>query len=462
VVIVGCLLLAIVLLRPSAPRKYRIQMTTGTAPRIVLLAEQLRDEAAHHHLDIILTAKEYGSLEALDEVNAPNDIKCALIVGGVTSRDYPHVRTVASVAKEHLHLLVKRELAGKGIAGLGGKRIAMGGPTTSSYHVARDVLAFVDLLPASPGKSGGYDIDPMTPQDLLRELTRIESLAGPARADAIAHLPDAVMYMTQLPSPLARQLVAHFGYKLVDFHFAESYELDCLSPPDTDGVRLDRSVFTPGVIPAYTYSRGAAEPAKDCQTICAPLILVAEDDADPEAVALLLETIYDSTLTPAIRPPAINEQVSAFPRHPGTDRYLHRKDPLLTPETMSGLAKLAGGIGAFVSGLIAFYGFLRLRNLNRFEQYYREIGQIEMIARGIEDDPEAPIDPTSLRSYLHERLVSLKCKVLKDFAEGGLRGEGLMAGIIALINDTRESLAEMVAAQNEAQQAPARDKVEQT
>jgi hypothetical protein len=39
------------------------------------------------------------------------------------------------------------------------------------------------------------------------------------------------------------------------------------------------------------------------------------------------------------------------------------------------------------------------------------------------------------------RLSSLKCQVLEDFAEGGLKGEGLVAGIIALINDTRESLA---------------------
>jgi hypothetical protein len=56
----------------------------------------------------------------------------------------------------------------------------------------------------------------------------------------------------------------------------------------------------------------------------------------------------------------------------------------------------------------------------------------------------------------------LKCAVLKDFAAGGLKGEGLMAGIIALINDTRESLAGMVAARNEARQSPAHDKVEHT
>jgi hypothetical protein len=133
----------------------------------------------------------------------------------------------------------------------------------------------------------------------------------------------------------------------------------------------------------------------------------------------------------------------------------------LKPEVASKLVTVAGGLGAFLSGVIAFYGFLRLRNLNRFEAYYREIGQIEMVARGLEEDPDAPTDLPALRSYLERQLATLKCKVLKDFAEGGLKGEGLMAGIIALINDTRESLAGMPTAQNGVLQSPAHDKVEQ-
>jgi TRAP-type uncharacterized transport system substrate-binding protein len=423
-------------------------MTTDTMRRTVVLAEQIRAEGARHHLDIVLTKKEYGTLSALEEVDSPSENKFALVLGGVTARDYPHVRTVASLAKEHLHLLVKRELAEKGILGLRGKRIALGPSTTASYHIARDVLNFVGRSHTIEIKSEGYSIDPMTLEQGLRELTRIASLEGPARAEAIARLPDAVMFLAPLPSPFARQLVTDFGYQLVPLPFAEAYGLDRLNPPSAEGVRVDRSMLTPGVIPAYAYGCNPAEPAKECPTICVPLILVAQDDADPEAVSLLLETIYESPLTNAIRPPALREQVTVFPRHAGTERYLHRNDPLLTPEVAYRFGTLAGGMGAFVSGAIALYGFLRLRKLRRFESYYREIGQIEMIAAGLEDDPAAPNDAPSLQSHLEERLTTLKCKVLKDFAAGGLKGEGLMAGIIALINDTRESLAGMVTARN--------------
>jgi hypothetical protein len=114
-----------------------IYVDADACPVKELLAEQIRAEGARHHLDVVLTAKEYGTLE---EVDSPSEIKSALVAGGVTTRDYPHVRTVTALAKEHLHLLVKPELAEKGISGLRGKRIALGPPTTASYHVARDVL----------------------------------------------------------------------------------------------------------------------------------------------------------------------------------------------------------------------------------------------------------------------------------------------------------------------------------
>jgi TRAP-type uncharacterized transport system substrate-binding protein len=462
VALAACLFAAFALLRPSTHHIHQIHMTTDTMQRTARLAEQIRAEGARHHLDIVLTAKEYGTLSALEEVDSPSDIKCALVLGGVTTRDYPHVRTVASVAKEHLHLLVKPDLAERGISGLRGTRIALGPPTTASYHVARDVLRFAGLLPTTETKSGGYSIDPITLQEALQEMTRVETAGKAERAEAVARLPDAVMFLAPLPSPLARQLVTSFGYKLMSFPFAEAYGLDRLNPPSADGVRVDRSMLTPGVIPPYTYSINPAEPGKECPTLCVPLILVAQEDVDSKAVSFLLETIYDSPLTNAIRPPALNEQMNPFPRHPGTDHYLHRNDPLLTPEAAYKFGTLGGGIGAFVSGVIAFYGFLRLRNLRRFESYYHEIGQIEMIARGLEVDPSAPSDVEALRARLERRLTALKCKVLDDFAEGGLRGEGLMAGIIALINDTRESLAGMAPVANEAHPSPVHEKVEQT
>ena len=78
--------------------------------------------------------------------------------------------------------------------------------------------------------------------------------------------------------------------------------------------------------------------------------------------------------------------------------------------------------------MVAFYGFLRLRQLRRFEAYYQDLHRLELVARGQEHDPDAPVDPRAQRAYLESCIVNLKSPPLNDFAEGGLKGEGLMWG----------------------------------
>jgi hypothetical protein len=99
--------------------------------------------------------------------------------------------------------------------------------------------------------------------------------------------------------------------------------------------------------------------------------------------------------------------------------------------------------------LLGSLALLRLLQLGRFESYYQEIRRIELIARGQEFDQDAPADPRDLAEYLEDRLTDLKCEAVKDFAEGGLKGEGLMAGIVALVNDTRDSLARVASTKHQ-------------
>jgi hypothetical protein len=171
------------------------------------------------------------------------------------------------------------------------------------------------------------------------------------------------------------------------------------------------------------------------------LVLVAYSTSDPEAVARLLEVIYESRLTGLIQPPPLRDQVQRFDPHRGTELYLRRHQPLLTPELMSQLGRLLGGLGAFLSGIIGLYGFLRILQLRRFESYYEEVRRIVQVARGLEEDPDAPPEPDARRAYLLDRLDDLKSEAIRDFADGGLKGEGLLAGVAALVNDTRSSLA---------------------
>jgi hypothetical protein len=232
---------------------------------------------------------------------------------------------------------------------------------------------------------------------------------------------------------------------MVSLSFVEAYILDRLHLHDpqgaADGEVVDRSWIVATTVPTQLYGSDPPVPPEPCRTVGTWLLLVASAPSDPETVARLLEVIYDSPLTGLIQPPPLRDQVPQFELHRGTELYLRHRQPLLTPELLSQLGRLLGGLGAFTSGIIGFYGFLRLLQLRRFESYYQEVRRIVQVARGLEDDPDAPPEPDARRAYLLDRLDDLKSEAVRDFADGGLKGEGLLAGVVALVNDTRSSLA---------------------
>jgi hypothetical protein len=455
IALAAVILVAIVLFlfRFRGARNGKVNMLVDLDPNRAMLAERIAREAQQHGLDVQLSEKPSGSLDAIDEVDKPNPIDLALVPGGVALRDYANVRQVAALSLEPLQLLARPDLAAAGVGSLKGRRICLGPKTTTAYYLARDVLAFAGLCPAI-NCPGGYLPDERAPQELQKQLQELRNLLGSARERVIRELPDAVFLLSPLPSILARDLVKVAGYRLVELPFATAYCQDRVHPAESDEVRIDRAIFSATEVPAYTYSVDPPVPEKPCRTIATRLLLIAYAPTDPESVARLLMTVFSGPVSGLARPQPLREQVPQFPFHPGAHRYMRRNDPLLTPELLSGLGKAAGGLGAFASGVVAVYGFLRLRQLRRFESYYKEIRRLELIARGQEIDRAAPTDPGGLRSYLEDRLLDLKSRALQDFASGGLRGEGLMQGIVSLVNDTRSSLARLAPTQPATPPAP--------
>ncbi|HKI32933.1 MAG TPA: hypothetical protein VKA46_13860 [Gemmataceae bacterium] len=433
----------VLLLRPWEKRTYRVNMLIDLDPNRALLAERIAQEADRHGLKVVLSREPHGSLDAIELVDQPNPIDLALVPGGVARREYANVRQVVALSPEPLQLLTRPDLAAEGVRGLKGQRVCLGPATTSLHFLARDVLAFAGLRARAADRPGDYTAEESSPQELRQQLERLRGLTGAECERAVRDLPDAVFLLSSLPSILARDLVVLAGYRLVALPFAEAYCLDRIRPTETGEVRIDRASFSAIDIPAYTYNVDPPVPEKPCRTIAAPLLLIAYAPTEPEGVARMAETVFEEPIAGLARPLPLRSQVPQFPLHVGAERFMRRNEPLLTPDLLSGLGKAAGGLGAFASGVVAVYGYLRLRQLRRFESYYQEIRRLELIARGQEADPDAPADPMARRVYLEERLLDLKSRALQDFANGGLKGEGLMSGIVSLVNDTRESLARM-------------------
>jgi TRAP-type uncharacterized transport system substrate-binding protein len=442
--------------RSYAPRTCKVNMLVDLDPNRALVAERLKKEADRYGLKVELSTESYGALDAIALVDEPNPIDIALVPGGVAKREYANVRQVAALSPEPLQLLVRPGFAEEGVMGLKGRRICIGPPTASTHWIARDVLAFAGLHPSAPDHPGDYVAAEASPQQLREQLERLRDLAGARREEAVRKMPDAVFLLSTLPSILAHDLVGLAGYRLVALPFADAYCLDRIRQNENGGARVDRAIFSAMDIPPYTYSVEPAVPAKPCRTIATRLLLIAYSESDAEAVARLSETVFDGAIAGLVDPVPLKGHAPQFPLHPGTERYMRRSEPVLSPEMTAALGRAAGGLGALVSGIIALYSFLRLRQLRRFESYYKEIRRLELVARGQEQDPAAPPDPATRRAYLEERLLDLKSRALADFANGGLKGEGLMFGIVSLVNDTRASLARLTAhPENSALQVPA-------
>src|SRR3954447_25845813 len=431
------------------PATYRLSMLVDTEPNRQVLARRITAEARKRGLVVELSPHAHPSLESLKLVDAINSIDLALVPEGVgRPEQFPNVRQVAALGIAPLHVMVRPELyesSARSLATLRGKRINCGESSSAMRVLAHDVLRFSGLRRPTASDVGDYRDEAVSTQDLLARLDGIATLPPTHRARALAALPDAALFLSTLPSLLARRLVAVADYRMVSLPFVEAYTLDRLNLHDpqgaADGEVVGRSWIVATTVPPQLYSSDPPVPHEPCRTVGTWIILVAYAPSDPEAVARLLEVIYESPLTGLIRPPPLRDQVPQFELHRGTELYLRHRQPVLTPELLSQLGKLLGGLGAFVSGIVAFYGFLRILQLRRFESYYQEVRRIIQVARGREDDPDVPPDPDARRAYLLDQLDDLKSEAIRDFAEGGLKGEGLLAGVMALVNDTRSSLA---------------------
>jgi TRAP-type uncharacterized transport system substrate-binding protein len=432
-----------ILARSWKPRTLKVHMLTDLALNQALVGQQIAAHSRRHGLEIELTKRPVGAFDALELVDTPNPIDLALVAGGITCREYPNVRQVTALATMPMHLMARAELAERGLAHLKGRRINLAPKKTATQAVALDILTFAGFRLPAEGAPGDFQATFLSSGEIERQLARVQAATGPERDRLLGELPDAFFNLTPMPSILAKDLVAVAGYRLVSLPFAEAYCLDRITQADSGEVRVDRASFTSTDIPAYTYGIDPAVPAAPCRTVSTRLLLIAYASTSPEAISRLLETVHDGPVARLADPMPLRGQVPLFPFHAGTEQYMKRNEPFLTPELLAGVGKVSGGLGALASGVVAFYGFLRLRQLRRFESYYHEIRRIELVARGQEADPAAPTHPAALRDYLEDRLLDLKSRALQDFAEGGLKGEGLMSGIISLINDTRNSLARL-------------------
>src|SRR5205814_3231516 len=135
------------------PRGLKVHMLTDVVPNQTLLAQRIAAESPRHGLEVELSNRPVGTLEALDLVDSPNPIDHALVAAGVGRRDYPNVRQMTALAAMPIHLVTRAELAVGGLSRLRGRRISLGLPTMATHAIARDLLDFAGFRAPVAGRS---------------------------------------------------------------------------------------------------------------------------------------------------------------------------------------------------------------------------------------------------------------------------------------------------------------------
>ena len=379
-----------------------------------------------------------GSVEALDRVNQ-RQVDVALVQGGLDSRPWTEVQLVAALHVEPLQLVVKRSLYASVAANpsaLRDRSINVGEPGSGSNALARSVLAFVGLGPAD------YRAGTLTHEELMA-------------IDSEDRLPDAVMTVGSLPTPVIKQMVARWGYRLVPLPFAEAFALEDLFEKDATRVEpaasrvmIDKVHIHPTLVPAYTYGVEPAEPSGALATIGARVLVVAHRKTSPEAVKRLLEAIFLSDFSQIARPPldpSLLDLPPEFPFHAGTLEFQSRNKPLIFGDLLEWLEKVSSFGSVMVGGVFLAWQWGKRRYQRRrelgFEAYLWKVTAIERQAMELELSPRLELG--SLLA-LQSELSQLKNKAMERFTTGDLEGEGLMSGFLTHANDARDYLARLI------------------
>jgi len=425
--------------RERGVKGYRLTLTAGSPVGVRhQIAARLAAVARGSRLgiDLVPTA---GSDEAIDRVEA-GAVDLALIQGGMRQRGRSHVRQVATLYVEPMHLLVRgplRDSVTHSLAGLKGKRLNLGELGSGTHALALDVLAFAGLRPDSAGKPGDYVATTLSYADL----------EGADRPEA---LPDAIFMVSTLPSKVARHLVDRHGYRLVPLPFAEALALDGLlwgagsSGPD----RVDRLHVEEAAIPAYTYGINPGEPAERVRTLGTRLLMVAHERVDPGAIGPLIDAVYGSRFAQVAKPPlaaGLLELPPEFPPHRGMVAYLERTKPLIAGDMIDLLEKELSIAGVALGGAFCLLQWgkrwYRRRRDRGIEAYLLRAMDIEGRALRLES-AAAPGLGDLLR--LQADLSALKGETLRRFADGELDGEELLTGFLLYVNDARDYLNRLI------------------
>jgi TRAP transporter TAXI family solute receptor len=237
-----------------------------------------------------------------------SDVAAAAVTGsGLFAATGPlgHLRAVASLFPEPLHVIVRADAGIESVSQLAGRRISLGSPGSGTRHTAARVLA-AHGIPA-----GAYvEVAAAGPRSALQQLAAGEI--------------DAVVEVVSAPWAQLAALADGTPFRLLP-----------LDPQVIELILAEVHGTVPLVIPARTYP----EQDTPVPTVAATALLVANSDTPDVLVTSVLEILFSASSAPArgvnaARLSRERAQVGiTIPLHDGAARYFEGSPPVGIAET---------------------------------------------------------------------------------------------------------------------------------
>lgn len=422
----------------QTPRALRLSAgPEGTRRHAV--AEYLCNRGAKNGLAIDLSANA-GSEDCLTLLKA-GKLDAAIVSNGVTVPDDEDIVVLSAIQMEAVHVLVRSELADAPLLeSIRGKRVNLGERGSVEWLLAHDFLDFGRLKLPAAGHPG--DIVPLeqTKEHLFATSQRIRAAEGEERRALIAGLPDCLIVLASLPSPLVQQLVEAADYQVVPLPATRAFLLDNLQDSDAQATVVQREFLERTTIPAHSYFTTQAFPANDCETVGMRLLVVARRDAPASAIRPLMQTLFEGEFAHRLSSASPRDVATPYAIHPAAEAYLDRNKPLAINAALEWVSEGLSIFGAFSAGALSLYSLLRRRKGPQPTDYFAEIRKVEQIALAAALDPAEAISTRDLVNHLDERLLKLRQELIEDICEGRIGGEQRIANILALLKDARRHL----------------------
>ncbi len=386
--VVAVLWTAVVILRPLPPRS--VTMVTGPEGSAYYeFGRQYREILARERIELHLQPTA-GALDNLSQLRDPRyGVSIGFLQGGTASeKDSSELGSLGTVAYEPLWFFYRRELQGKGLESLRGKRISIGPEGSGERALSLELLA-----------RNGID------QNFAKLLALTPQAAGEKlRSGEI----EAALMLTSWDSSVVRQLLADRDVEIASFPRADAYV--ALFP-----------FLNKVIVPAGVGDLAKNRPPGDAVLLAPKASLAVRNDLHPAIQYLLLDAAMQIHSGPGIfqKPgqfPAaesidlpLTEEARQFYKtgRPFLQRYLPFWLAVLLGRLLLLLIPLVGILFPLMRLVPALYGWQVRRRI------YRLYGELRFIEHALDArDTEQGVDDLAAEmDRLEEKADHLKVPV---------------------------------------------------